>query len=99
MVYIFKNLKQEDNALVQPQSLKSVIITPGKHNYNVQHTHKHTCMHACIHTFYLYCLFSYVPGLAITQQNGCFCAANWQTDKILNTRLGGLKAEMRCYRQ
>jgi hypothetical protein len=75
MVYTFKNLKQEDNALVQPQSLKSVTIAQGKHNYNVQHTH--TCKHACTNTFYLYCLFSYVPGLAITQQNGRFCAANW----------------------
>jgi len=39
MVYILKNLKKEDNASVQPQSLKSVKMTPGKYNYNVQYTH------------------------------------------------------------
>ena len=36
MVYVFKNLKQ-DNVSVQPQSLKSITMTPGKHNYNVQY--------------------------------------------------------------
>jgi len=49
MVYIFKNLKQENNASVQPQSLKSVTMIPGKHNYNVQYTH--------IHIFYIYIIY------------------------------------------
>jgi hypothetical protein len=59
MVYIFKNLKQEYNASVQPQSLKSIKMTPGKHTYNVQYTH--------IHILYICYLFSYVPGPAITK--------------------------------
>jgi hypothetical protein len=94
MVYILKNLKQADNASVQPQSLKSATMTPGKHNYNVQYKHKHIIY---IYIYIIY--FLMYPVWQLHNKTDVSVQQTGKSDKILNARLGDSKAETRCYRQ